>query len=584
MERIDVLKKENEKLHRRLIESNNRAGGNEGEVSLLRNELRQARKLLQASKIEKFAIAEEGEKDCNKKVAEVFKLVTAKDAELNFTNVAFSDLKIRNANSNERSIFKNNDVIVTDADECRNLLRIEDLCIVSPSTNQFFTKPHYEYAKDAHAKKQRTFFEMELEQLLYYAKGFSERSTVETTTGRIIESVCRVFTEFWTYTQSLELPQNCMMYPYHRFDLQSDHRTYMRYSLIQPGALYNPEQAIPLRRYFGTLAQIYREQSSISHTLLQKKYGKYWVLQIVIEAITKISYSSEVFEHFGVLEATAALLHSFLGHMNPVVMSTSGPQLELLFDLLKHLVFTRPSPWVFRELSACMLLCSRYGWLMTGMCVNSPSNYFISDRVRSVYRFGSKSCLIQVYAGLIELCLCSELPLQPNHFKLLLAICSNHVRFVYSCFAATPQFVLRMLSFPSLTDEDKEENKNMPSNVGSLHSGVTLTNYNSASSVNASAINSANISKFSLIPVQDPVPHEVGCECYVKLCLSVVTIVFQMMFQWVIQDKKSDISQVGEISHIAVHLLTLIFREYYVSCLFRDSEQTTKHYLFLLCN
>ncbi|XP_043070619.1 ATR-interacting protein mus304-like [Drosophila grimshawi] len=76
MERIDVLKKENEKLHRRLIESNNRAGGNEGEVSLLRNELRQARKLLQASKIEKFAIAEEGEKDCNKKVAEILKFET----------------------------------------------------------------------------------------------------------------------------------------------------------------------------------------------------------------------------------------------------------------------------------------------------------------------------------------------------------------------------------------------------------------------------------------------------------------------------------------------------------------------------
>jgi len=41
---------------------------------------------------------------------------------------------------------------------------------------------------------------------------------------------------------------------------------------------------------------------------------------------------------------------------------------------------------------------------------------------------------------------------------------------------------------------------------------------------------------------------------------------------------------VGEISRIAVHLLTLVFHEYYLTCLFRDSEETTKHYLSLICN
>jgi len=42
--------------------------------------------------------------------------------------------------------------------------------------------------------------------------------------------------------------------------------------------------------------------------------------------------------------------------------------------------------------------------------------------------------------------------------------------------------------------------------------------------------------------------------------------------------------EVGEISRIAVHLLSLVFHEYYLTCLFRDSEETTKHYLSLICN
>ncbi|EDW71167.1 ATR-interacting protein mus304 isoform X1 [Drosophila virilis] len=588
MERVDVLKKENEKLQKDLSESNNQASAKDGEVGLLRNELRQARKLLQASKMDKLTMAAEGEKEYNEKVGKALKQIIAKDAELKITNVEFSKLKIRNATNNERNIFKENlEPTVTDADEYRSLLRMENLSIGSPFAKQSFPKtkaPIYEYTKETRGqKKQRAFFEVELKQLLLdYAQMQSEPQSVETITGRIFMSVSRVLTEFWSYTQSLEIPQNCMLYPYHHFDLQSDQCTTMRLSLIQSVALYDMEQAVLMRRYIGTLAIICQKQSSIPQSLLTKQYGKYWVLQIIIEAITNLSYSFEVLGHFGVLEATAAFLHSLLSHVNQVKEDTYGFQLELLFNLLKQLVFTRPSPWVFRDLSACMLLCTRNNQLMTRMCVNSPSNCFVSDRVRSYYRFGPKSCLLQVYAGLLEVCFCSDLPLQPSHFKLLLALCENHVRFVYQCFTATPEFILKMVLCPSFTDDGKEDNEDMFSKVVGLHSDVTISN--TTETFHGSAHNPTNLSKTSSIIVQDKVSQEIQCECYVKLCLSVVTIVYQMMYQWMLQDKKSDILQVGEISQISLHLFTLIFREYYLTCIFRDSEETTKHYLYILCN
>lgn len=511
-------------------------------MGLLRNELRQARKLLQASKMDKLTMAAEGEKEYNEKFGKALKQMIAKDAELKITNVEFSKLKIRNATNSERNIFKeNSESIVTDADECRSSLRIENLSIGSPFAKQSSTKTKaqiYEYTKETRGKKkQRTFFEVELKQLLLdYAQMQSEPQYVETITGRIFMSVGRVLTEFWSYTQSLEIPQNCMLYPYHHFDLQSDQCTTMRLSLIQSSALYDMEQAVLMRRYIGTLAIICQKQSSIPQTLLTKQYGKYWVLQIIIEAITNLSYSFEVLGHFGVLEATAAFLHSLLSHVNQVKEDTYGFQLELLFNLLKQLVFTRPSPWVFRDLSACMLLCARNNQLMARMCVNSPSNCFVSDRVRSFYRFGPKSCLIQVYAGLLEVCFCSDLPLQPSHFKLLLSICGNHVRFVYQCFTATPEFILKMVLFPSFTDDEKED-EDMFSKVVGLNSDVTISN--TTATFNGSAHNPTNLSKTKSIPMQDKVPQEIQCECYVKICLSVVTIVYQMMYQWMLQDKKS---------------------------------------------
>ncbi|XP_017856637.1 PREDICTED: ATR-interacting protein mus304 [Drosophila arizonae] len=580
MERVDLLKKENAKLQRDLADSNNQASTKEGEVGLLRNELRQARKLLQASKVDRLTKAEDEKNECNEKIANAFKQIRAKDTELNFTTVEFRELKIRNAKSNERNPFKG-----IDYDVNRRLLRIENLCIESHFAKQSSSKPKgymYELTKEKRAqKKQRTFFEMELEQLvLNYSQMHSECANFKAVINRIFASAGRVFTEFWFYTQNLELPQTCTLYPYRQFITHPGQSTEMRCSLIQPTALYDMERGVLLRRYIGTLALICQNQSIISHMLLTRKHDKHWILKILSEAITNLSYSFEVVEHLGVLEATSSLLHSLLSYMNSVKDSTSESENDL-FHLLKQLVFTRPSPWVFHKLSACMLLCTQKSQLMARMCVNCPSNCFVSDRVRSLYRFGPSSCLIQVYAGLLELSFYSDLAFHPSRFKLLLSVCENHVRFVYQCFIATPEFILRMLSLPSYTDDEKDNGDTL-SKVVSMNSDASPSN-NKATNLYMSSLEATNVSTISLAPTKEAL-QEIRCECYVKLCLSVVTIVYQMMYQWINQDNKLDISQVGKVSQIALHLFTLIFREYYLSCLFRDSEETTKHYLSLLCN
>lgn len=480
-------------------------------------------------------MVEDEKKECIEKISNVFKHLRAKDTELNFTEVELTELKIRNAKKNER-IHKG-----TDSDASRSLLRIENLCIEFPFAKKKSIKPKgyvYEYTKDkCGKKKQRTFFEVELEHLLLnFAQMQSEPENVKAVINRIFASAGRVFTEFWFYTQSLELQQTFMMYPHRPFDLHSDQNTQMRSSLIQPSALYGMERAVLLRRYIGTLALICQKQCIISHTLLSRKYEKYWITKLLSEAITYLSYSLEVVEHSGVLEATSSFLHSLLSYINSKKDSMSGTQNGFLFDLLKQLVFARPSPWVFNELSACMQLCTRKSQLMARMCVNCPNDCFVSGRIRSLYRFGQNSCLIQVYARLLELCFHSDLPLQPSRFKLLLSICENHVRFVYQCFTVTPEFILRMFSLPSFTDYEKD-NEDTLSKVVGMHFDESLINNIDANS-QKSSLDATNVSKITLAPAQEKL-QEIRCECYVKLCLSVVTIVYQMMHQWIFQNNKS---------------------------------------------
>ncbi|XP_022208299.2 ATR-interacting protein mus304 [Drosophila obscura] len=579
LDRIEALKKDNSKLQHDLGDSNERTELKSGEVSLLRDELRYVRQQLQASKMEKMALADETNRDCNKKVAEAVKQIAAKDIELKIKNAENTKLRIQQQarNAHDRTMNMNMSISTLPAAPNpavqRTLLRLHKLNIHQAVPRLRANNASvYEY-NEQQGKKQGTLFEVELKQLLLsYAQLQSQPESVDSLVQRIVSSVCKVFSEFASYAQSLQFPHNCMLYPHNPYMLHSHHSASV-HSLSQPGALYAKERAMILRRYMATLALICRQQGKIARALLRQRHNDLWLLELAIDAIVKLGFSYEVSEHFGLLEATASLLHSLLREQQHEEERVE----ELLVELLKQLVFTRPSPWVFGELSACLLACLQRPPLLARLCVNSPRSCFISDRVRSVYRFGPSSCLLQVYAGLLELCFFSETALQASHFQLLLSIGGNHVRFAFECFKNPPHFILEMLPYFA---EDEEAEANEETLANKLSSSSTAAVHGSASNgsctLTASDSNSNSNSNSG--------SSRTNCECYVKLCLSVVTLVFQMMHQWMLHQRKAGTEQVGAMSRIAVHLLTLIFHEYYLTCLFRDSEETTKHYLSLICN
>ncbi|KAH8376506.1 hypothetical protein KR200_006871 [Drosophila serrata] len=579
MDRIEALKRDKSKLEKDLGDSNERNEIRSGEVSLLRDELKHLRQQLQVSKMEKLALADETNRDCNKKVAEAAKQIAAKDIELKIKNAEYTKLKTQQR-AHEKSMNMSMNmslapIVAPDPSEQRILLQLNRLNIHRsvPRLLRADSGIDFEYDEvrdQDQRQKKRSLFETELKQLLlHYAQLQAQPESLDNLIPRVLSSVGKVFVEFASYAQSLKFPPNCTLYPYNPYNLDMEPEV-LRISLTQPGHMFENERALVLRRYIGTLALICRQHSDISSALLEWKHNEeFGLLELATEAVVKLGFCNEIGEHFGLLEALASLLNSLLLLDAEEILKEKE---EPLFDLLKQLVFTRPSPWVFKELSSCLLNANRQPQLMARMCVKSPRNCFVSDRVRSIYRFAPESCLLQVYAGLLELCFFSETPLRRDHFQLLLQIGGNHVRFAFECFKNPPDFILEML--PYFADDEEQEQDQTTTLQASVSNGSSSA---STSNSHLNGNSNSGSSQRSNSKVNE-------CECYVKLCLSAVTIIFQMMHQWMLHEKRAGTETVGEISRVAVHLLNLIFHEYYLTCLFRDSEETTKHYLSLTCS
>lgn len=114
------------------------------------------------------------------------------------------------------------------------------------------------------------------------------------------------------------------------------------------------------------------------------------------------------------------------------------------------------------------------------------------------------------------------------------------MRFVYQCFQKPPKFVQKLL--PLYDDEEDDGNVERRGDVSNSisnnkvafettekNSTTNLLTKSNISSVSASSTTIPDIAVNALNP---------RCECYVKLCLSVVTLIFQLLRQWLLNKKE----------------------------------------------
>uniref|UniRef100_A0A0K8W609 ATR-interacting protein mus304 n=2 Tax=Bactrocera latifrons TaxID=174628 RepID=A0A0K8W609_BACLA len=610
MERIDALKAENAKLTKDLSESKAKIENKDGESSLLRDELRHMKQQLQTLKMEKLMSTEAAKTECKTKIAELTKRVEAKESELKLRKVEYSVLKMRHADETQRLEMSIRNAFAIDVpmeedvhqtskkQNARILYRLRDFSLPTESGDinnshltEFSANAFKRTQERVTGKRQYTPFQLELDNAqtllaqlqLQRQKGSWTSTEAADFNERAIASACNALPEFWTYVHGLEFPKYCNVHPYHEYDLRNDDYTSPNRNLHAEQLLCEDERAISLRRYISALSVMCGRAPNFAQQLLAQHHGDYALLQVACHAISKLGYSREICAHFGVLEAFAVLLRVLLRQ----VRTGDSEHIELLVgSLLKQLIFVRPSAWIFCELSHCVLELTRLPTALERICVNSDESTFYSDRMRSLYRFSNDSCILQVYAGLLEIAFPLNDILSVSHMHLLTVICENHVRFAHYCFMKPPDFIHKLL--PSYDDDDDEEDDEAEQQVVEKkvqsYKSVTCKSISSEISVNNSEMG-ATVNSSSNIESRSKKSNNSStrCECYTKLCLSVVTLLFQLLRQWRCTGRKIETPRVAEISQLSVQLLHTIFCDNYSTHLFRYAEETTKHYLWLIC-
>lgn len=430
MEKVDTLKKENFKLNSELTEARTKAASKEGETSLLRDELRNLKQQAQNLKVEKILNSRNVQNDLQSKINEITKEVEGKNTEVKLKAIECSLVKMR-YETNQRLQQSICDVSIIRAQTkqkqtkmrldqaqhriVKTMLKMTSFNISSSLINKMeelsLSQIHplvYDNCLDqGSSKKQRTLFQIELENIqtkVAQLQLLGHKKLPNDFIKHCLASVCKILPEFWAYTHSLEFPKNCRTHPYHDYSIIntkcSPRECFDSLHCLQgPTALYDEERCVSLRRYIAALTFICQQVPDLCKRLIEYKHGEYYLLQIATDSVMKLSFSCEICEHFGVVEALAVWLNSLL---KQVSLDTSHNYIEMLLDLMKSLVFVRPSPWIFREISKGLTQCCRVPNALELLCINSSGSSFVTDRVGSTYRFSNESCFMQVTINNME--------------------------------------------------------------------------------------------------------------------------------------------------------------------------------------
>ncbi|XP_053692420.1 ATR-interacting protein mus304 [Sabethes cyaneus] len=164
------------------------------------------------------------------------------------------------------------------------------------------------------------------------------------------------------------------------------------------------EKAIIPRRFLAALALFCQFVPSLAVRLMQPQDTlpqDQNCISVLSKSLSQISYAIELYDHMGMIAATAAVLCSLTHHMK--LLQDGG---STLLDLLKSIVHCRPdSPLVLAFLSEALYRISSSEQsvdLLSSICWRSKPECFSLNSSFKMFQFTKDSCVLQIYATLLE--------------------------------------------------------------------------------------------------------------------------------------------------------------------------------------
>ncbi|XP_037909731.1 ATR-interacting protein mus304 isoform X2 [Hermetia illucens] len=533
-EKTAAYKEQIEKLKKEVSEFNDKIQTKDGEVSMVRYQLRQLQQQNEALRLEKMQEIDNIKKEWQEKINELDKLIKSQRDELEFKNVEIVNLKSSRLNESQRNFEY--------AELRKNFQNVPflhnlhlDLTRKSGRAREEIPKELFERSlvRDEKLKFRDSLFQRELENM---QSGLShmrimEREHLEMNnpvSKQIIMSLKNSIKALLSYARKLEfmkfIETNASVE--YRFlceeppDRPSCAIHERNENIFQEKKLYSMEKAEIARRLVGGFAIACKYSIAVWKSLLTERVNNITLLETLSEIVNLLGFSKELYTHFGLLESLEYLLLSFV--QNCTESETSA---ALISQFLRHLVFCRPGYRPLVPISECLVYISvkfTSSPVLDSLCNDSPLGSFVFNEYYKIFQFSPRSCMLQVYGALLETAFAQDVVLSRIQVDCLQKICRNHIIFLSSCFERNVKWILR----PQSSSKD--------------------------------------------------------CDCYVKAINSAVILIHLVLKQWTSDPKSIDIRVVADMSRSGVLLLCSAFYKNYRRDVLQNGGSSVKHRLHMI--
>ncbi|XP_055547445.1 ATR-interacting protein mus304 [Wyeomyia smithii] len=200
------------------------------------------------------------------------------------------------------------------------------------------------------------------------------------------------------------------------------------------------EKAIIPRRFLAALALLCQFVPSLAVRLVQRVGQQESCINVLSKSLNKISYATELYDHLGMIAASSALLCSLSHHLE--CLQERGSR---VIDLFKSIVYCRPdSALIVTHLSEALYRissCEQSIDLVSYICWRSKPECFSWNRSFRMFQFTKDSCVLQIYATLLEISVPQNRTLDTTEIHRMVESTRNTVYFLRNSLARQVRWV-----------------------------------------------------------------------------------------------------------------------------------------------
>ncbi|XP_062548587.1 ATR-interacting protein mus304 isoform X2 [Armigeres subalbatus] len=455
---LERASKEKEQLKKDYNEVTERLQIRDGEVSILRYEMKNIKDQNKQLRMEKMKETETLKKDWVEKMKDLEKVIVVQKSELEFKTMEIINLKTKRM-SNSFKHGSTKEKPVTEKDFRTHTRRVQ--LFRQSSTDNYQINPSIfdlsaETVSKFNTKNQLSILSREdivLSQLLGSLQSYLSRMMClkgafpEECIASIAQIAIQATEEIRAYSRRLPLVRlkdaHLRAKVAHDFICKNSKRDRLEGSdvnIYQKQSVFLHEKAIVPRRLLAALGLLCQYVPSLAVRLVRRSRGSETCINVLSKALDKIGYASDLYGHMGLVAAAATFLSGLSWHV--LQYKEHG---RVLMDLFKSIVFCRPdAALILTHLSEILYRISASNDsidLLNSLCRQSKASDFAPNEVYKMLQFTKDSCSLQIYAALLEATVPQHRELTQTEIRYLVTNTRNTIYFLRNSIARPVRWI-----------------------------------------------------------------------------------------------------------------------------------------------